>query len=82
MSRLIDADELIKILQNREDAPPGWEGATFKDAFSVVIMDIIAQPSIDAEPVVRCKDCKWGAYCNLPFCGDEFCSDGERREEQ
>ena len=49
--RLINADELIKTLQEREDAPPEWDGAIFKDAFSIAIMDIIAQPSIDAEPV-------------------------------
>ena len=32
--------------------------------------------------VIRCKDCKWYGHCNLPFSGDEFCSDGERKEEQ
>ena len=58
--RLIDADKLIKTIQEREDAPPEWEGATFKDAFSITIMDIIAQPTIDAVPVIRCKHC--------PFC--------------
>ena len=49
--RLINADELIKTLQEREDAPPEWDGAIFKDAFSIAIMDIIAQPTIEAEPV-------------------------------
>lgn len=52
-------------------------------------------PTIDATPVVRCKDCKWftmdntgGAYCNHPTCGlfngyesDAFCSYGERKEK-
>lgn len=51
-------------------------------------------PTIDAVPVVRCKDCKWftmdntgGTYCNHLTCGlfngyepDAFCSYGERKE--
>lgn len=30
--------------------------------------------------VVRCKDCKHREKCNL-MTDDDFCSDGERREE-
>jgi len=47
-------------------------------------------PTVDAVPVIRCKDCKWyyrgGATCmywygaNAMF-GDDFCSRAERREE-
>jgi len=91
--RLINADELIKTLQEREDAPPGWEGATFKDAFSITIMDIIAQPSIDAVPVIRCKDCiyfetdeesDYGLCQNSGsgFRKNDFCSDAERRKHE
>ena len=46
-------------------------------------------PSVDAVPVVRCKDCKhfvWGKYCNkyddvhgILTEPEDFCSDGERR---
>ena len=52
-------------------------------------------PTVDAVPVVRCKDCKfWNKgkllygsdLCNCKahggyFLPDDFCSDGERREE-
>ena len=56
--------------------------------------DIEAAPTIDAVPVVRCKDCKWGKTwknafgiegfkCDL-LCVDlspeAFCSYGERKE--
>ena len=54
---------------------------------------IIQQPTIDAEPVVRCKDCKFcygdnyeGYYCDLGNFNDtpgllDFCSYGERKKE-
>ena len=45
-------------------------------------------PTVDAVPVVRCKDCaKRGTInCDLDYCGyrqadNWFCADGERREE-
>lgn len=42
-------------------------------------------PTIDAVPVVRCKDCKRHStgYCRLGHVNDGqnwFCADGERRE--
>ena len=45
-------------------------------------------PTIDAVPVVRCKECKWfgGKYNDYCFrdeynhAGDWYCADGERRE--
>lgn len=57
--------------------------------------DIFDAPTIDAIPVVRCKDCRWGReVCgnikcsidyNLPpeYHGyDWFCPNGERREDE
>ena len=44
-------------------------------------------PTVDAVPVVRCKDCKWhkNYYCtNFDVCGfdrDDYCSLGERRDD-
>ena len=47
-------------------------------------------PTVDAVPVVRCKDCKWyyrgGATCMFwdganSMCGDDYCSRAERKEE-
>lgn len=46
------------------------------------------RPSIDAEPVVRCKDCKWWKsswkYCHyIHFDTDKnfYCAVGERRPD-
>ena len=56
-----------------------------------VIMMIKTAPTIDAVPVVRCKDCKYHedekigmVYCQNAFGGwvwkNWFCADGERKE--
>ena len=82
--RLIDADALI--YQMLPDAP---RGATFLTPKSVA-----DAPTIDAVPVVRCKDCKYGELddpdfpfqylCNYVGCvwnnADHFCSYGERKD--
>lgn len=93
--RLIDADELIKKYKaqaaeewNQNAAPPSWSYA-----LDEIVDDIEDAPTVDAVPVVRCKDCKWaedtgptGIYCNHPdgrntihALPDEFCDRGERR---
>ena len=80
MARLIDADAL-------------------EDSLGISDMDIYAKesireaPTIDAVPVVRCKDCiyyeidkDYEPYCNhvthgIPYPKeDDFCSYGERKE--
>ncbi|MBR2653134.1 MAG: hypothetical protein IKD59_01150 [Lachnospiraceae bacterium] len=47
-------------------------------------------PTVDAVPVIRCKDCKWyyrgGATCMFwdganSMCGDDYCSRAEVKEE-
>lgn len=47
-------------------------------------------PTVDAVPVIRCKDCKWyyrgGATCMYwdgenGMRGDDYCSQAERKEE-
>lgn len=83
MARLIDADALPR--HGRRGGLVHWK-------------DIENAPTIDAEPVVRCKDCKWGVdyyhegdcYCLHPKCGltyfdgswKFYCADGERREDE
>lgn len=43
--------------------------------------------TLDAEPVVRCKDCRYRYQDGASFCllgnqsDDWFCADGERRED-
>jgi len=61
-------------------------GATFEDASERVKTWLDEVPSIDAVPVIRCKDCKYYKE-NTLVCGrygledDDYCSWAERREE-
>ena len=79
--RLIDADELGVGRCSRDVLPAdycaGWNG----------LMGLLEKaPTVDAVPVVRCKDCThlYGTFCMA--CGlrprkpDDFCSLGERKE--
>jgi len=47
MGRTIDADKLKAYLQDKYVM------------YDHTLADIDAQPTVDAEPVVRCKDCKY-----------------------
>lgn len=94
LMRMIDADALI------EDIKHGlwdWEtvnGIESRTVLEQTIQDIKNEPTIDAEPVVRCKDCKYvipyesgGFNCltcpNVDRDVDEnwFCAYGERKTE-
>ena len=83
--RLIDADALIALIKKRikNSMIIGWLCSIIRDA-----------PTIDAVPVVRCKDCKFGDWDSKPndamVCmrtkdgfwrsGNDFCSFGKRKE--
>ncbi len=67
-------------------------GAMFpKESLEEQIRRIINAPTVDAVPVVRCKDCKWRLQdevgrncCELIGCyvGEtDYCSRGERRTD-
>ena len=81
--RLIDGDKLLEIIAEQER----WNVPDF------VYESIKNAPTIDAEPVIRCKDCNFcgeidenGWHCcenfgvGMPKNG--FCSDAERREDE
>ena len=86
--RTIDADKLVDMLYDNEFAAlcPLDEVSGVVDAF----------PTVDAVPVVRCKDCKYsckdrnGRTCEgywyelsefaVPVEDDGFCSYGERKD--
>ena len=90
--RLKDADAL-RLLKVNECAGHTIE---FAQGWKACIDRINAQPTIDAVPVVRCKDCKYwdkdfphggSDFCEckvylMPMLPDNFCSDGERRESE
>lgn len=107
MARLIDADELKEHLFvgavldktiNYGIARTEEEVFAFRCGWNDALKSVVQfAPTVDAEPVVRCKDCK---YCsvdrhadgNVPNyvciemdCGveaDSFCSLGERRKHE
>ena len=85
MSRYIDADALkTKNVYSEE-----------RHEKVVPVAEIDWMPTVDAVPVVKCKDCKHGELVNsrqnvwckkhIPFgiCTlDWFCADGERRNDE
>lgn len=89
--RLIDADALSKRLQKLWDIHDDTDFAN-KDVWQ----ELENAPSIDAVPVVRCKDCKYAhmtydgdcKYCDVWFPdeaeyldGDYYCASAEMKEE-
>ena len=68
--RLIDADALMKWVNDHYDFEVYTVGY-----ISDIIKDI---PTVDAEPVIRCKDCKyWYAGENINYCRKFWDDDGE-----
>lgn len=85
--RLIDADALPRLMQI-------FEANGKRREQEVVLAKIIDNaPTIDAVPVVRCKDCKWWTKqeksiqgrCALTGTyptGGWYCGNGERRDDE
>ena len=79
--RLIDADAL-KTKAIRCETFKLYDAPVFLKA--VGTKEIDKAPTVDAVPVVRCKDCK---YFKTRLCENEdnyddwFCADGERKYE-
>ena len=92
--RLIDADELIEFINGRisdgsED--PASQHTIIRDETLMEIgSKVKSMPTVDAEPVIRCKDCKWYEFDEKLHCGlphgirmkDDYCSDAERRTDE
>ena len=90
--RLIDADALQNILLPITTALE-HEYGSLGGAVSGCMKHIDNAPTVDAVPVVRCRECKYRKYddifgmiwCNHDSCtkrvkSDDFCSYGERKE--
>lgn len=84
--RLIDAEELERLFNEQIEQGVGVIDAF--DAFDDALQDT---PTVDAVPVVRCKNCTSGTMsddnkyiicCRLGVGMefDDFCSSGERKE--
>lgn len=82
--RMIDADALLDDVKSHCET-------YFADDFAREWVD--KQPTVDAVPVIRCKDCEfltstmkcsvhyddWGSYLDTSL--NSYCSDAERKEE-
>lgn len=105
--RLIDADAYIAEMHNRQEAAEDWiksstganqirAKATFL-AYCEAALTLKNMPTIDAVPVVRCRDCKYsdtfpdGADNDMPLkClsiryggvyPDWYCEHGKRKDD-
>lgn len=89
--RLIDADELK--LSHCKECTLYPNKCMGKDCDWESIAHINMMPTVDAVPVIRCKDCKHrdpedkkcdsghGIIWQLPRDDDWYCADAERKEE-
>ena len=91
--KLIDANKVIKnIVTERDKIPyelvsekPFKHGNSMRGGIRKALRCIEQAPTVDAVPVVRCRECK-----HLGFCGDAtnlevmgfygYCSRGQRKE--
>ena len=84
--RLVDADRLSEAIYDNVSAP--YEEAVC--AKEDCLTEIYEAPTVDAVPVVRCRECKYHHDCGTHFCdalgmdcpddSEFFCSYGERKE--
>lgn len=90
--RLINADNLELFLkQVRRNIPKQSRDFLTRDMILNFEQYVHLQPTVDAVPVVRCKDCTHysnthGGNCDLWMIGNvegiEFCSSGEKMEDK
>ena len=89
--RLIDADALLKE-QLKAPIAPALQGDSVHWRFMALAEKIKDCSTVDAVPIVRCKDCKWRHNDNrtrtawkpcdmLKGSDDWFCADGEREKD-
>lgn len=87
MARLIDADKLLEIYKKWIPQLLSKEDEGDRHGVETCIAVLEDMQTVDAVPVVRCRECK---YHNLPPCpmrlsfnwteDNDFCSYGEREE--
>ena len=89
--RMIDADAILKANENSDKALVLGSGKSLEIAYALLKKKVEDAPTVDAEVVVRCKDCKHLVAVNvngkgIPTCRmsgmevapAEFCSRGEK----
>lgn len=79
---LKDADALLEYLMINM----GWHDEDGRevddwDEKRAIIKDLLdGVPTVDAEIVVRCQNCKYHGECKYADIPGWYCADGERRE--
>lgn len=96
MGKIIDADVFYSILRDAQ-AECKKNGGNFRfGVLKSVMANLANQPSVDAVPVVRCKDCKHynttGYSDGFGWCEDNvvntgtwddfYCARGKRRDSE
>ena len=89
--RLVDADAILKADENSDKALVLGSGKSLEIAYALLKKKVADAPTVDAEIVTRCKDCKHLVAVNvngkgIPTCQmsgmevapAEFCSRGEK----
>ena len=92
--RMIDADALMDVIRQHEYRLATKQGSIDYGMFTLGIQQAVdEQQTIDAVPVVRCRECKHcdpeNYHCDHPMGTaaplrrepDDFCSYGERKED-
>ena len=95
--KLIDADALASALNNGRLEEQTGRAVPFNAGVAFALTMVEYAPTIDAVPVVRCKDCKhceyawnripteqaWVCYkLGIDVEQDWFCADGERKDNE
>lgn len=91
MSRLIDADAILKADENSDKALVLGSGKSLEIAYALLKKKVADAPTVDAVIVTRCEDCAFSQSDGW-VCGgtalmpqhrtfpDSYCSYGERKD--
>lgn len=91
--RLIDADALASALNNGRLEEQTGRAVPFNAGVAFALTMVEYAPTIDAVPVVRCKDCKWWtkqeesiqgrcALAGIYPTGGWYCGNGKREDNE
>lgn len=75
--RLIDADKIGERAKELLE-----HGCSLIEFATILVNEIREAPTVDAVPVVRCRECGWERVCKFSEIHGEdgFCSRGERKD--
>ena len=75
--RLIDADALMDVIRQHEYRLATKQGSIDYGMFTLGIQQAVdEQQTIDAVPVVRCRECKQGEIDDPDFPDEYYCHEG------